>query len=51
MWLFYVCLPIVIITLYALACYRRIARKVPLNYILLGLFTLAESYMIAMIAS
>lgn len=39
------------ITLYALSCYRRVARKVPINYILLGLFTLAESYMISTIAS
>ena len=38
-----------IVTLYALACYRNVARKVPLNYILLAIFTLTECYTISII--
>ena len=34
-----------ITTLYALACYRHIARRVPLNYALLGIFTMCFSYL------
>lgn len=51
MFLFYICIPIELITLYALGCYPSVARKVPINYILLILFTLAEAYMISIIAS
>ena len=50
-WLFYVCLVISIICMYALGCYQKIARKVPLNYILLLVFTLCESYIVSFIAS
>ena len=51
MWLFYVFMVITIITVYALACYPKVARSVPINYILLFLFTIAEAYMISIIAS
>ena len=34
-----------IVTLYALGCYQQVARRVPLNYILLGVFTACFSYM------
>ena len=35
--------------MYALACYKKIARNVPLNYILLLVFTLTECYMVSFI--
>jgi FtsH-binding integral membrane protein len=40
-----------IVTLYALGCYRSVARSVPTNYILLGLFTASMSYFVASITS
>lgn len=40
-----------IFTSCALICCRGLARSVPTNYILLGIFTLCESYMVAFIAS
>lgn len=42
---------ITIIIVYALACFRSVARSVPINYILLAIFTLAESYVVSFIAS
>lgn len=50
-WLVIVCAVVTLITIYALACYRKIARSVPINYILLLVFTLAESYIVSYIAS
>ena len=38
-----------IILMYALVCYKVCARKVPLNFILLSLFTVCEAYMISAI--
>jgi protein lifeguard len=35
------------VCLYAIGCYRSVARSVPTNYILLGLFTVAFSYITA----
>ena len=43
-WLFFVTWIMAMICLYALACYPILARKVPLNYTLLAIFTAAESY-------
>ena len=34
-----------------MACFAKIARKVPINYALLFLFTFTEAYMISLIAS
>ena len=39
------------VTLYALGCYKSIARSVPTNYILLSIFTGCMSYMVAGITS
>lgn len=39
------------ICLYAIGCYRSVARSVPTNYILLSLFTIAFSYITAGISS
>ena len=38
-------------TMYALACYPKVARSVPLNYILLFVFTLSMSWVVAFISS
>ena len=40
-----------LICLYALGCYRSIARSVPTNYILLSIFTLSSSYTISFTTS
>ena len=40
-----------LVLMYALGCYNAVARKVPLNYILLGLFTLCQSYCVAFITA
>ena len=51
MWLFYVCMVVSIILMYVLIYVRTASRKVPLNYILLSLFTLCESYMVSCITA
>lgn len=51
MWLYFVSLIATIGIMYALVCFQDLARKVPTNYILLGIFTLCESYIVATIAS
>ena len=37
--------------MYALVCFKSIARAVPTNYILLGIFTICESFIVATIAA
>ena len=46
-WLYYVCIVVTIVTLYAIGCYKRVARSVPLNYSLLAVFTVCESYVVS----
>jgi len=41
-----VCAVVAIISMYALACYPSVARSVPLNYIMLTIFTLSEAYLV-----
>lgn len=38
-----------VVTMICIMCFRSLARNVPTNYILLGIFTLCESYMISFI--
>lgn len=40
-----------VVTSIVLICCRGVSRSVPLNYILLGLFTLCEAYLVGFIAS
>lgn len=40
-----------ITTAYALICYKSLARRVPLNYILLSLFTITEAILVSMITT
>ena len=34
--------------MYALACYRSVSRKVPVNYILISLFTVTEAFIVSL---
>jgi len=45
--LFYLAAVGSIVTSIVVACFTSVARKVPTNYILLGIFTLCESYIVA----
>lgn len=45
--LLYLAMAVSFITMIAIACYTENARTVPTNYILLGIFTVSEAYMVA----
>lgn len=47
--IFYLALIVALVSSIVLICFRSIARSVPTNYILLGLFTLCEAYMVGLI--
>jgi FtsH-binding integral membrane protein len=49
--IFYVCSFLTLIIVFSLICFRGLARTVPANYILLMLFTICESYMVATISA
>jgi FtsH-binding integral membrane protein len=49
--IFYACSFITLFIVLALACFQNLARTVPTNYILLILFTICESYMVATISA
>jgi FtsH-binding integral membrane protein len=49
--IFYGCFALSLITIISLVCCNPLARIVPFNYILLFLFTICESYMVATIAA
>lgn len=44
--IFIFCSVVALITAIAIACYRSVARRVPTNYILLTVFTVAETYIV-----
>lgn len=46
--MFYVALIVMFVSLLVMACCENVRRKAPLNFIFLGIFTLAESYIVAM---
>ena len=48
-WLFYTAFAITIALMIGILCCKNCARKVPMNYICLFTFTLAESYLVAAI--
>ncbi|CAI2373384.1 unnamed protein product [Moneuplotes crassus] len=50
-WFYFVCLALTITLMIVLMCFRKPARKVPLNYILLFTFTFFESMMVATITT
>lgn len=47
MWLFWFAFAITLVTCFALACFQSLARSVPMNYMLLFLFTAGESIMLS----
>jgi FtsH-binding integral membrane protein len=49
--IFYICIGLSVFIAIPLICCRSVARKVPTNYILLTVWTLCESYMVATCAS
>ncbi len=49
--LYIVALVASIICMYALACYQELARTVPINYILLAVFTVCEAYAVSAMTS
>lgn len=49
-WLYWVSFGITFAVLISLMCCHKVARKVPINYILLFIFTVFESYMVASIS-
>lgn len=51
LWILIVSMVLSIVCIYAIGCYRTLARSVPINYILLSIFTLAESILVAAISS
>jgi FtsH-binding integral membrane protein len=50
-WTFVVSFILMITIMYSLFCYRSVARSVPTNYILLGIFTLAEAWTVSFICT
>lgn len=46
-WPFWTCFALMLIVLIPLACFKKVARKVPLNYILLFTFTVCEAIMLS----
>lgn len=45
-WLFYVSLAVMIVTLISMACCTNVRRTAPTNFIFLGLFTMAQGFML-----
>ena len=50
-WLYWVTFAVLIVVELTLFCVRPLSRKVPINYILLLIFTLCESYFVAWICA
>lgn len=50
-WTFVVAFILMITIMYSLFCYRSVARAVPTNYILLGIFTLAEAWTVSFVCT
>lgn len=49
--LFYLSLFVSLVTIILLVCFHNLSRKVPVNYALLTIFTVAESYMVGTISA
>ncbi|XP_059489168.1 protein lifeguard 1-like [Neocloeon triangulifer] len=50
-WVAYVAMGVTFVTMLAIACCGEVRRKAPMNFILLGIFTLAESFLLGVITS
>lgn len=49
--LFWIALAVLLVTMISMACCEGVRRKTPMNFIFLGLFTLAESFLLGVSAS
>lgn len=49
--LFWVALVVLLVTMICMACCESVRRQTPMNFIFLGLFTLAESFLMGVSAS
>jgi FtsH-binding integral membrane protein len=49
-WPFYTCLVVTIVSIIVLACCESVRRKAPMNFIILGLFTLCEGFLLGIVA-
>jgi len=47
LWLLYTSCAVAIVIMFALFCFPKVARSVPTNYILLGVFCLCQSWMVS----
>jgi len=50
-WLLFTCLGITLVVLFPMACVRSLRRTFPINFILLAIFTIAESICLGMVSS
>jgi protein lifeguard len=50
-WLFWVALVILIVTMIALACFESVRRTSPMNFVFLGIFTVAEAFLLGISAA
>jgi FtsH-binding integral membrane protein len=50
-WTVIVAIVVNLCMIYALGCYQSLARTVPINFILLAIFTVTEAYMVSFISS
>ncbi|KAJ0178099.1 hypothetical protein K1T71_005922 [Dendrolimus kikuchii] len=50
-WLFWVALVVMFVCLISMACCTNVRRKVPMNFIFLTIFTLAESFLLGIVTS
>ncbi|XP_017838222.1 protein lifeguard 1 isoform X2 [Drosophila busckii] len=50
-WLFWVALAIMIVTMLCMACCESVRRQTPTNFIFLGLFTIAQSFLMGITAT
>jgi FtsH-binding integral membrane protein len=50
-WLFWVCFAVNLVIFYVMIYVRSACRKIPINFILLGIFTLTQAYMVSYITT
>ena len=50
-WLYYLCMAIVIIISFSILCFYKYFQKYPSNYIILGIYTVCHSYLVASICT
>lgn len=49
--MFWVAFGVMIVTMLSMACCTNVRRKAPMNFIFLGLFTLAQSFLLGTISA